>query len=926
MKKKNKVKIQGVEFSVRELMIMQELKKGSTYQEIANYLSLSVKTIEYHVKNMKEKTKTGSKEELLAFFDESVILEQWKRIEKKGSDLINNKEFLWKLIIFLVLVVGVMVIIYPAKKENKKVSNILSFSENFLNRSYLENKIVQKLKEQKGIKKVVICGTGGAGKTAISRKFLNESKKDVKFELNAETDETLRNSFLELADQLAGTKNQKKELEIIRNLQDSSYVKKSLVRFVSELLKQSGVWILLIDNVSSFENIKEYFPTNEKTWGDGSILITTRNQNLAENNFIKRDWIVDIGKLSDQEKNELFSKIVYGQRFVFLDSEKKKEVSKFLKKIPEFPLDVCAVAYYIKNTKISFDEYEKAVKESLKDFTNEQREILRENASYSETRYGIVNSALKRIVQGRKDHQILLTILSFMDSQRIPKYIFKEASGIISTDSFIYSLKRHSLIKDTGSDISVHRSTHAIGLSYVLDTLQDNELVSNIHALTKILCKKVKREPKLIPHLKSILAKLAKIKKSELVSDQAELLIVLSDILRNHSYQMNDALQCLKQVELMNNNHKCLNEYKSALVKLRIGEIYTIMNKNIEAETYLSSSLRSFSNNNTVERARNYRLLGIARMRQHKFQEANECFSSGLAVLKENPDVDKLQTHLSESNIYEDMSFNYFLDGINREKAKKAVLLMKKAIWILEDETIKNNEEAISRRAVHKIKLAGIYNALADYKEALKISKETEDLLEESGVYNTDILYVRGLIARERGLSNLRLNNVAKAYDYFEQAREILEKIQKGDYLFKIKNHEIECLIRMNRLDSAMKWCESILGEQERERTNYSDLFYNTSLYHAAIIKYKQKDYEASKKYFQKFFLEMKEFCKRILSQDSYNSLVNQKAFCDAPKTMEEYFKNSLKVFEKIYWRNHEFTECYVRKNISLVKLIHKKT
>ena len=65
MGKKDKVSIHGVEFSVQELMIIRELKGGATYQETANKLSLSAKTVEYYVKNLKKKTGSNSKEELL---------------------------------------------------------------------------------------------------------------------------------------------------------------------------------------------------------------------------------------------------------------------------------------------------------------------------------------------------------------------------------------------------------------------------------------------------------------------------------------------------------------------------------------------------------------------------------------------------------------------------------------------------------------------------------------------------------------------------------------------------------------------------------------------------------------------------------------------------------------------------------------------
>lgn len=244
---------------------------------------------------------------------------------------------------------------------------------------------------------------------------------------------------------------------------------------------------------------------------------------------------------------------------------------------------------------------------------------------------------------------------------------------------------------------------------------------------------------------------------------------------------------------------------------------------------------------------------------------------------------------------------------------------MEKAIEVLEDPEFATIEEVVSQRAVHQIKLAGIHNALAHYQKALEIAQETEILLKESGFDNSDTFYVQGLIARERGLAHLRLNKVAEAYDYFEKAREILTKLMKGDYLLKIKMHEAECLVRLNRLDEAFAACEDMFATKDRERNNYANLFFNTCYYHAAIIKYRQKNFESAKKYFQKFFESMKVFCREIASKEEYGKLERENVF-DIEASMEDFFKNSLKVFEIIYWKDYEFTKYYVEDNLRLLK------
>ena len=470
-------------------------------------------------------------------------------------------------------------------------------------------------------------------------------------------------------------------------------------------------------------------------------------------------------------------------------------------------------------------------------------------------------------------------------------------------------MKEHSLITDNISDISIHRASHDIGYSYILKNLSNRELENGIHALTNVLSKNEKKELKL-PHLESILIKIENIKSTELKKDESKLLILIGDIFRSQTYRINDALKCFESVLELNKKNRCLDKHTLAKVKLRMGEVCTIMNKNTQADKYLNESITYLEN---MDKVKCFRLLGITRMRQHQFEEANNCFKTALGLLK-NTRADEVKKKLSESNIYEDMSFNYFMDGINRENARKAVPLMEKAIKVLEEKNLKDIEEIIDRKAVHKIKLAGIHNALANYQKALDIAQEAENLV-ASRFDNADIFYVKGIIARERGLSQLRLNEVSKAYDYFETARKIFEKLMKGDYLFKLKTHEAECLVRMNRLNEAMKKCEEMFAEKERERNNYTDLFLNTGYYHAAVIKFKQRDLQASREYFQKFVKAMNDFCRATLGSNLYQKLDRQEAFSTSC-TMEEFFENSLKIFEAVYWKDYEFTKYYVEENL----------
>ena len=922
MSKKFEVDINGIRFSSQEMAIVDELKKGATYREIAEKLSVSVKAIDYHVKNLKEKTKANSKKELLDFFENN----KENQIIKKISILSNDKKFLKALILILLILLMVTALFYPRKYKPLEITNVSNFTDNFLNRPYVEEKIIQKLRWKKGIRTVVIFGTGGAGKTTVARKVVSLLRGEVKFEVNAETEKTLYNSFMELADHLAVTSDQRKEMDIIRNLQDVEYRKKRLVRLISMLLKQKDNWVLLMDNVGFFESIKGYFPVNEEIWGQGCVLITTRNQNLGNNNFIKAESLVNIGRLEEQEKKELFSNIVFRKDFSELDFEDKKKVSEFLVTIPEFPLDVSAAAYYIKNTNISLEEYSQLIAKSINGLNAEQRELIRENSGYSETRYGIISSSLKEVLNNKKEYKLLLLTLGLLDSQNIPKYILKDISGTLNADNFVRRLKEKSLVTDSGEEISIHRSSHKIGYDYVRELFTDTELASSVHMITKVIFDHADKKLTLVPHLDAMLFKISNIKGEEIAGDKSRLLLLISEILRTKSHRMKEAMEYLSKVVEINKENNCLGEYDLARVKFRMGEIYTVMNKISLADKCLVESLRVF-HDNTLEKVHAYMILGIVRMRQMAFEQSNSCFTSALSHLQFAP-MDDVRKGVFESNILENMAFNYFVDGINRGNSRTATDIMKKAIKILSHEKFDKFETAVTRRNVQKAKLAGIYNALGLYRQALDLSKEAEDALDKSGYYNADALYARGIIALERGITNLRLSKVSRAYKYFLESESFFSKLMKGEYLFRVKCHEVECLIRLNKLDEAMRICKNVLNYEDeagntygdRESNNYCDLLHDICLYHGAVIEYRRKNFDSSQKYFEEFFKKAKVLCKRILTDSVYQTLEKQGVFSENSKDTKVYFKNGLKIFEAIYGKGYEFNDCYVSKNLLLTK------
>jgi hypothetical protein len=150
-------------------------------------------------------------------------------------------------------------------------------------------------------------------------------------------------------------------------------------------------------------------------------------------------------------------------------------------------------------------------------------------------------------------------------------------------------------------------------------------------------------------------------------------------------------------------------------------------------------------------------------------------------------------------------------------------------------------------------------------------------------------------------------------------AKKVFSKAMILNYLFRLKMHEAEALVRLNRLDEAFKVCEETFATKNRERNNYCDLFFNTCYYHAAIIKHRQRDIKSARHFFQKFFSSMRELAEKIIPPEEYRRLIQQNAFEENSSDIKKCFENSLKIFEAIYWKNYEFIKYYVEENLKNV-------
>lgn len=601
----------------------------------------------------------------------------------------------------------------------------------FLNRADLMSQIEDKLKGQEGIKTIALVGTGGAGKTTLARQYARQQKANFIWEFNAETQESLKESFENLAQALSKTEEDKKTLKEIQKLKNPTKQKEEIFHFVKDRLRSHENWFLIFDNMEKFSDIQTYLPKDGDTWGQGKVILTTRDSNIQNNKHINDIILVDA--LNEGQKFQLFNKIMSTGNSHSLSSSQEEQTKEFLKEIPSFPLDVSLAAYYIKATKIPYRTYLESLNQYDKDFIQVQENLLKESGEYTKTRYNILALSLEHLLQTHQDFGDLLLLISLVDSQEIPRELLSSYKGESVVGNFIYNLEKYSLAMPSSpssslsnSTLSLHRSMQEIILKYLTNTLKPAKRETAPKEISNMLASSISRA----------------VEKEDI--ERMKLLARHGGVFLKHAHLLDVNSRGSLGAEL-GRTYFYLGDYK------RAAELFQISLPYIQNQT----------NENSLKTAKVLDTLGVIYRELGNYQEAEKVLEKGLAIYeKHHPqnykEIAHTLTHLG--SIHKELG--------NDNKARN---VLEKSFPIYEKCPPKNDKENLWT-LVH---LGMVHRDLGNYEKAISVLEQSLHIYKTH--FPENYVRIASVLASLGNVYNLA-GDYAKAKNLLEQSLAIYKK------------------------------------------------------------------------------------------------------------------------------------------------------
>lgn len=730
-----------------------------------------------------------------------------------------------------------------------------------LQRPHLIKKITNKFAKSKGITTVALVGLGGSGKTTLARQIGRLHKHTnlytVVWEINAQNS-AYKRSFQELASALAQTSQQKSDLSFIEHLPNETEREKQRLIFVQERLRAVSGWFLIFDNVESLAKISKYLPQDHNIWGRGQIIITTQNNHIKNSDALHYDNIIEMEALTVDEMLILFSKSRFHQTPETLPAIEQNAIRDFLTHISPLPLDVSIAATYLSvHQHLSYADYIKELIDQRREFYTEQKAILEECSTYTQSRYSLIAVSIEPIIKSHKVFSELLLLITLLDYKQISRDLLELHSTKQIVKQFLHQLKKYALISaesTDGSTFSIHQRILEMIQAYLKRTLQITPHHPSVLAVNQTIISYIQTVIDNSDHTKLMWLKshCKQLLYNALFSDttKSQICVLLGCIY----YELGNDMQAKEYLErglLHLNNNKDKHAAVIAQALTYLGSVYRRWGMLDKAKESLEKSIdirNHTPSSNLLDYIYTYALLGRLYIDIANFDKAGSALKKGAEIAQSYSN--KLSPIKQASlSLYTGML--YICLG-QYEKAKE---LIEKSLASY------NNSQHPGFKALALISLSKIYKGRGDYIKAKELIEHSIDILRNNNLdYHPNYMWGLVLLGElykklgnykeaekwiKKGIEHYRKYSMHNKVTYYWSLSHLGMLQRKlglfqnaNDMLEECKKNYIE-IFGKNSLKT--QWILEVLGQLYVDTGEYSQA---KKLYESCLVIY-QKDLDA---------------------------------------------------------------------------------
>lgn len=267
---------------------------------------------------------------------------------------------------------------------------------------------------------------------------------------------------------------------------------------------------------------------------------------------------------------------------------------------------------------------------------------------------------------------------------------------------------------------------------------------------------------------------------------------------------------------------------------------------------------------------------------------------------------------LLKADIIKLRAFNRFLNHLNTSDVYNCIAELNAVFDILSN--CKKTQYMYTELIDLLSKRSEMLISVMKYKEALKDLERAESYIHQLESHGLISSFYKAKIRLDKGHIFLRTGRISEAAEYYANAKKLMKEIQSTDYIFKLLEQESEILIRLGKLNAAEENCKQIIADHNLFDNPYNSIFICTTYYNMAIIQYKKRNFEQSRYYFFRFFINAEQYISKTFPEKIEWFLKNKAKFHDTSSIIN-CLKNSLEIFQTICIPDSEFITEYVNVN-----------